>query len=478
MPFLKTHILLVMALTLISGRSYAISNELKLFLEINESTPMVCDEEQFKENQKQICVRQLCGSPADHKGGYVTQDILSPENLKLVENFYQEISPEVKNIVAELVKRNEIVIKQLEEMASNKKLYDFTKWVDEDYQNFRKLVPQEDLKCQDKCSDKIQSYIQNIDLKTKLNELKRKNDFNLLVAQRESMAKAELVARALQLKRYENHQLRQNAEKRFLDYIEKEFDRDSSQNFKLFLAEQQVFAFKSSESMSDEDYKESIKSVLKSQLKDVIESSTNLHESNSLWMSYAKINNDLTSDFNLFSQGSLMVTDKFNTVDKKIEISEYSCSSPDHGQGILIHELAHALSYALKNNILSLKNFPKYQSLRDCAKRFYKTEKRGATKVLNFPGDIIYSEEDTADLITYEVTKNSKELFSCAFIKTSFDKTEFVDLNLKNDINYDSHSSSFARVLKEAKYKRKTLPSECQSIIDEYQDNYDFNSCF
>lgn len=157
-----------------------------------------------------------------------------------------------------------------------------------------------------------------------------------------------------------------------------------------------------------------------------------------------------------------------------IIVSEYSCSHFHHGEGVVAHEIGHALAHQFKSGDLSSESKKKYIKLRQCANANYSFYNLDEIQAYGdgFPSDKLRTEEDTADLISFSyLGKKGKNdtLYSCALIDPSKDATRYADLEIDNIGTGDSHSSGFFRLMKEAVARDVKLSSACESVIKKYK---------
>lgn len=103
------------------------------------------------------------------------------------------------------------------------------------------------------------------------------------------------------------------------------------------------------------------------------------------------------------------------------------------------------------------------------------------------------TEEDTADLITYQVFQGDLNLFACNLFEL-YKKGDAIEgpseeyWNLcvvdpgyfSNTTHYNGapHSEPLLRVIMEAIHKRMEFPDSCQRVVDIYSDRINFEPCF
>jgi hypothetical protein len=162
-----------------------------------------------------------------------------------------------------------------------------------------------------------------------------------------------------------------------------------------------------------------------------------------------------------------------------ISVSIFSCTHLQSGKEIMAHELGHALSYRFYQKKLSSESSQSFQKLRQCSTSLYRSGNPSSeNEILHHPGDELYTEEDTADLISHMSFPNSSLIFECALLDPQIDGERYENVTLKNEDKHDPHSSPLIRVLREAIHKKKHLPASCQQIIERHQDEYRFSPCY
>lgn len=162
-----------------------------------------------------------------------------------------------------------------------------------------------------------------------------------------------------------------------------------------------------------------------------------------------------------------------------INISMFTCTHHQHGKGILAHELGHALSWAFYDNKLSEKSYKEFMEMRACANKLYKKDESSAKPIFfEHNNDKYRTEEDMADLIGYKTIPDKSNFVGCSLLEPSEDGTAYQNVEIRNSIDADSHSSALLRVLQEAIHKRRAIPASCQEVINNNKDNYRFEPCF
>lgn len=148
-----------------------------------------------------------------------------------------------------------------------------------------------------------------------------------------------------------------------------------------------------------------------------------------------------------------------------IFISEYSCSHRTGGKEIISHELGHAISHYMSKNNVDTKDYNTYLKLRECASSQYQ-EKQEASIFHATPhkGDSLKTEEDTADLFAFMITKEENELLGCYRLQPNHDFSGYRNLNLES--HNSGHSTSLFRLLNETFQKGRLLPESCMKALN------------
>ncbi|MCK5882395.1 MAG: hypothetical protein KAG61_01805 [Bacteriovoracaceae bacterium] len=150
-----------------------------------------------------------------------------------------------------------------------------------------------------------------------------------------------------------------------------------------------------------------------------------------------------------------------------IAISMFSDLHLGSGKSITAHEIGHSLSYFAGDNHLSISSNRSYNKIRKCVVNGHKYE---------VPFDEFYAEEDMADIISY-LSVNDGEVSSCVLLQASDDRQNYKNLTLKNVYQFDPHSASLLRVLREAIYKNIPLGLACSQLVQSNKGDFRFKKC-
>lgn len=156
-----------------------------------------------------------------------------------------------------------------------------------------------------------------------------------------------------------------------------------------------------------------------------------------------------------------------------IAVSPFTCEHQKEGAGILAHELGHALSHLMSRGNMSSQSLAGYQKLRSCASAQW--DLSAPARILKYPGDKQFTEEDTADIMSYMAVNDGKSIFSCGFIAVNQDETNYTDDNTEP---WGEHSPSLIRVLREISYKHSSPPTSCSYLMKGQQDKLGDIKCF
>ena len=158
-------------------------------------------------------------------------------------------------------------------------------------------------------------------------------------------------------------------------------------------------------------------------------------------------------------------------------VSLASQLDPISGEGVLYHELSHALSYVFATGKMSESSAKQFHKLRKCAKSLSPLDTAiNDDSQSRHPGDHTCTEEDYADISSYKVLgKKSGPLANCVLLKQSSDKTEYDKLDM---LQKNGHSAKLVRILREAIHRDRKIPASCQKVIDQNKDRFVFKKCF
>jgi hypothetical protein len=160
-----------------------------------------------------------------------------------------------------------------------------------------------------------------------------------------------------------------------------------------------------------------------------------------------------------------------------IAVSLFSCTHGPQGKGVVSHEMGHALSYAFSKNKLSTDSKVEFLRIRKCVNDSHVKASKLDSSFLKHENDTLYSEEDMADVISFNAIDPAGPIFTCALLETNPTGTKFIDLSLVNKYSYDTHSSPLLRVLREAIYKNRNIPASCKQVIEKNKDKFRFQPC-
>lgn len=180
-----------------------------------------------------------------------------------------------------------------------------------------------------------------------------------------------------------------------------------------------------------------------------------------------------------------------------ITMSVFDCTFHEYGKQSLAHEMGHALSYFFFRNQsqLSEPSYRKYKKLRQCVTRRYTVNNKNVPTGMLFhhEADKLKTEEDMADLISYQTFSNDSLVHQCAFLTPLKDGSKYQSprifqkpikhissdgTNVEGFYREDTHSAPLLRAIMEAIYKRIELPPTCQQVVDIYSEKgINFKPC-
>lgn len=151
-----------------------------------------------------------------------------------------------------------------------------------------------------------------------------------------------------------------------------------------------------------------------------------------------------------------------NARGNSISMSSYSVKYKKFGQGILLHELAHAVSAVFQQSGIAGVSKEVLDSSRSCVSQSHPESRYG--KNIKFEGDTHWTEEDWADLVSSMIIKDmdaeSRETnYFCAMVNPNKHFT-------RADLEYsdDTHSPKVIRLINHEKRVTNSIPEECKEI--------------
>lgn len=161
--------------------------------------------------------------------------------------------------------------------------------------------------------------------------------------------------------------------------------------------------------------------------------------------------------------------DGLKTYTDNVTISPYACEHQMVGKGIIAHELGHAISARMSRSGMSSSSVQDFIKLRKCASQQWKNNPN--TQIVYFKGDRLFTEEDTADLISYLAYKEPKDFYGCVLLMP--DENKYNVLNTAATFG-DNHSPGLIRLLREIQYKvpASKIPATCQELIKRNPDKF------
>lgn len=162
-----------------------------------------------------------------------------------------------------------------------------------------------------------------------------------------------------------------------------------------------------------------------------------------------------------------------DTAKDNILISPFACEHADMGKGVIAHEIGHAVTHVMSREGMSKASRKSFENFRKCATKQWKSNPK--VSISFFKDDKLYTEEDTADLMSYMAINDQKTLFSCGVLYPT--AAGYQALNIRPPLN-DMHTSGVVRLLREIQYKApERMPSTCQEILNRNKDMFG-QKCF
>ncbi|MBA2403479.1 MAG: hypothetical protein H0V66_01800 [Bdellovibrionales bacterium] len=352
-------------------------------------------------------------------------------------------------------------------------------------------------KCGEKeCQLGVQEFLNKQDLTSKLAALEKANNSPELIKDTLILCKSNLASRGLKASDSESMlKLAPELKKRFVKFAAKGFSSHSKTALEKYLADELHLSFKlpASETVQSfiDDIHESHKSLSASEsvpeeakTSDLVNQLIGYDEDGSGANPLAEshyCSQEGGAIWDAFYPKSHSSTDNGEDMDPtkdNIQVSKFSCTHLGHGQGVLAHEMGHAMSYAFTENKLSPESLMEFKKLRACANSHHKEPSlHSPYPDLKHDGDTLRTEEDTADLLSYMTLADDGLVFECALLETNKDESRYIRLGLENVSSMDTHSSPLFRALQEATHKGRVLPEACNKVIQE-DTKFGFEKCF
>ncbi|MFA5584216.1 MAG: hypothetical protein WDA09_08370 [Bacteriovoracaceae bacterium] len=182
-----------------------------------------------------------------------------------------------------------------------------------------------------------------------------------------------------------------------------------------------------------------------------------------IWDSYLSSENNLP-----FFQRPFYDSQKDN-----ISVSPYTCEHHREGSGILAHELGHAISNLMNREGMSTESLQDYRKIRSCASSQW--DIAAPAERPYHPGDKQFTEEDSADIISYLAVNDGKSLYACGFLDVNPEETNYVNFDTDP---WGNHSPGLIRLMREMSYKRSSIPQTCSALMQRHQDKLGDKKCF
>ena len=161
-----------------------------------------------------------------------------------------------------------------------------------------------------------------------------------------------------------------------------------------------------------------------------------------------------------------ILNDIFEHEDMQIIVSPFSCEHHLSGKEILGHEFGHAISYIIGNTEgMSDETKKSHIKLRACSGSeiaSIKAEVETDESIPSFAGDYLTTEEDTADLLGFSLSKNIDQFVGCTLI-TDGDNYSYLSM-IADDKS--PHTPPIVRLMIELQYKNPAkINGACAEVI-------------
>lgn len=161
-----------------------------------------------------------------------------------------------------------------------------------------------------------------------------------------------------------------------------------------------------------------------------------------------------------------------------IRISGSVARYPKTGHKIIYHELAHAAGRFFESSEASNDSKEHYLKLRECVSELSKDSPPVNGQPF-FEKDHRYTEEDMADIISFQVPETSQgPLMSCSFIGLDKRSNKWINATTSRHAHGEAtHSPGLLRAIREASYRGKLIPPSCLNAIESRRDEVDTKIC-
>lgn len=281
-----------------------------------------------------------------------------------------------------------------------------------------------------------------------------------------------------------------DAKKRVVAYVEKNFSKETSEQFKGYINYALQIKFEE-KNVFNQNYVDLMKQV--SEQEETLKNKKigKLPEQSNYKL-VSSLNKQIFYGVGLVTQLQLqcksdmtnsmvMIDDHYNPVFNSMKISHHTCNQKGTtGKDIFAHELGHVFSALVANETSSKESKDDFLNTRTCVSSQYLIPTHNGMRVKQHSSDHFRSEEDMADHFSamvanldFEKTKESS-IAMCALLPVS--GSSYGDIPTEN-LPYDNHTVTFLRVLREAHYKGLELSDSCQEIADKNKHLWKFKNC-
>ena len=344
--------------------------------------------------------------------------------------------------------------------------------------------------CDKDCIETIRKYLMNINFSSEFNNLKNyylRSDIEKIELANCSQDFLEKASYSLSLRRNFYKQI-PYVEDEILDYLKEAGFSHSALN-KIWSHMQSVVYKIKSEQYGEADQTSLIKDLVEYEFKKIkYNEFNNLNEQGLL----DKIIHDIESNGSIYNYRTICSAprkiDKGDYVNSKnlsgdgtyqLYISNLTALFSKESKQVFLHEFGHVLSNIFNEKDIPLTELNKYRSFRKCVSHDYTAPKKiGEGNYKHHLGDLFLTEEDSADVFSYLMTKNQNHLVECSLLDPNRLYTDYAeDAFIFQGAPNDTHSATFVRILREAHYKKRPLGTACQQVLKKYQSQLRFNTC-
>lgn len=224
--------------------------------------------------------------------------------------------------------------------------------------------------------------------------------------------------------------------------------------------------------LSLEDYKSFINRKLEYQIKDLNDKEWTLLDHHNLLNSLADDDDGITSNI---CNSWIYEPVRDQVTGKSIILSAFSAKHYEVGLGIIVHEMAHAASFAIDLLKRKGEDITPFEDVRACISENYQNSDRPATyEQSQFNADKLWTEEDWADAFAGYAMRDQPVNYMCSLLGSNPYRNDYATMSERDG---DTHSPNFYRILNTSTHLGQTLPSQCEAPLKDKYSETKFKDC-